>query len=635
MDGQTLAAIQTQLVDVDASSKRLQLSAVSCSWYKPSRVAWLHFEKVDQALAAANVLGKRRVRQRKLQAAYQKPPEHAYRGGHRIVHSVQLGNLHVDTTSQDVIQSLSGSCKPKTIKWGPASYTTPAATVERTMRLRLEEFGPLSDWETTIDDSSNVRTRATARFVNADDARTAASRLHERRIPEVGNTKIHVSAITSVKLSVQVAVLRAVRADMDELKAQVWEAHHVRIKAYEAATAHAPHTTLRIYGDDRKAVAQAKGSVERMLAGTVASTDDVDGDGGSNAITDAFFFQPAGAAFLQSLMDEHSVFVCRDTKKSLLRLYGPPAAVKSAEAALRIRRRRPDLSGTTTAATTGTITLTPHTLGLGLRGGFKRLVEAFGKDAVKIDIASTPKTVTIQGREQQQQHFNDVKRATAILTSVEPSPTSHGDDDDNDLCAVCWTTPEDAVRRQRCGHAYCRDCLAGQCGSADVPIRCLGGGGACNEAMTLPELADALRPAAAFDALLQRALTAHVRARPGVFQFCPTPDCDRVYRCSVDGRTVLCDECLADVCTACHVAAHDDLSCAEARELGSEGERAFRKWSKENDARACPRCGTMIVKSYGCNHMQCKPGCGIHICWFCMKVFPSSGETYAHMGQTH
>ncbi|KAL1636199.1 hypothetical protein SLS58_009893 [Diplodia intermedia] len=587
MDGRTLAVTQLQLVDAEAGPKRLQLSAVSCSWYKPSKVAWLHFESKSDALAAVKVFGERKVRERQLQVIYQEPPRHAFRTVGRVIHSVQLGNLHVDTTSRDLSDLPSGG-QPKAVKWGPASYTASNKTVEMIIRRQLEGFGPLLDWE-VVNDGSSVRGKATARFVNAEDARKAATQLNERKLPDLGNTKMHVSAIISVKLSVQLPILRAVQADMDALSAQAWRRHHVHIKAYDAP-AHKLHTTLRIHGDDRGAVAKTKRAVEGILAGTVAA------DGQESAISDPFFFQTSaggGGDFIQDVMRQHAVHIHGDAKNAVLRLYGRPAAVADAQAAL--ARRKAELS-----RATHTVALTPHALGAALRGGlFKRLVETFGKDVVKIDVAGSPKTITFQGSARAFAEARAVLDANADERTLEMTTPmaalSRKNNDDDDVCAVCWTTPEDAVRR-RCGHAYCRECLAGQCASAaasqgaGIPMRCLGGGGseACGEAMALEELSDALRaplPGGALDALLQASFASHVRARPDVFQFCPTPDCDRVYRCGAGGRTVLCDECLVDVCTTCRVAAHDGLSCAEARYLGSDEERAFETWRKEKDAR--------------------------------------------------
>lgn len=46
------------------------------------------------------------------------------------------------------------------------------------------------------------------------------------------------------------------------------------------------------------------------------------------------------------------------------------------------------------------------------------------------------------------------------------------------------------------------------------------------------------------------------------------------------------------------------------------------------------KCGTMIEKTFGCNHMTCL-ACGIHICWVCMKTFSDGAPVYDHMRREH
>lgn len=65
--------------------------------------------------------------------------------------------------------------------------------------------------------------------------------------------------------------------------------------------------------------------------------------------------------------------------------------------------------------------------------------------------------------------------------------------------------------------------------------------------------------------------------------------------------------------------------------LASHARSGRRKWRRrrgcwllaeymaESGAKACGNCGTILVKSEGCNHMQCG-GCKIHICWVCDEM---------------
>lgn len=48
----------------------------------------------------------------------------------------------------------------------------------------------------------------------------------------------------------------------------------------------------------------------------------------------------------------------------------------------------------------------------------------------------------------------------------------------------------------------------------------------------------------------------------------------------------------------------------------------------------CPRCGVMIEKTMGCNHMECT-NCGCHWCFQCSAAFSDPDDVYTHMRQEH
>lgn len=52
--------------------------------------------------------------------------------------------------------------------------------------------------------------------------------------------------------------------------------------------------------------------------------------------------------------------------------------------------------------------------------------------------------------------------------------------------------------------------------------------------LTIRELRD-VRPYAKFKKLFKDVFDTHVRTRPKEFQYCPTPDCQSIYRMMVDG----------------------------------------------------------------------------------------------------
>lgn len=84
------------------------------------------------------------------------------------------------------------------------------------------------------------------------------------------------------------------------------------------------------------------------------------------------------------------------------------------------------------------------------------------------------------------------------------------------------------------------------------------------------------------------------------------------------GLKATCPECNQDACFLCGQPWHPGVACLEARDSLVEA------WATARDAERCPRCGTMIERNAGCNHMTCRRGfggCGYQFCWLCREEY--------------
>lgn len=241
------------------------------------------------------------------------------------------------------------------------------------------------------------------------------------------------------------------------------------------------------------------------------------------------------------------------------------------------------------------------------------------------------RTITINGSEDQYKAalaiINDESTTTDL---IRPSDQVEAEED----CPICLCDPDTPVQ-PLCGHKYCFGCFDGLCSNTELPIRCPGGGGACTAMLKLQDISPYIS-SATFEALLESSLKTYLTSHSETLRFCPTPNCETVYRCAQTSgskaASYTCPKCLEQLCTFCHTQ-HGSYTCVEYKDIASGGYEALQKLREELNIKDCPRCRTPIEKTEGCNHMECS-GCKTHFCWVCMGQF-SAGEIYEHMGQVH
>lgn len=599
--------------ETESGMNRLQLTGVTCSWFNPSKVAYLQYEtdwKAKRALERIKGRDSKQLMGRKLDVTFQP------------VRSLQVGNVDLNTNETGLRHFLP-SPKPINVTWGPQSHKFTAKELEERVIKQLQSYGTLIEKCNPHPQKGGSRTKIIAKFSEAGAARNAVKEMHETCLDPDSNDKMQVTPLVSIKLSVSSRILSAIRPHLDPLIDQTWRSDYVQIIRYEVPGKQ--YAQVRVFGQSREPVAKAKLAVEKLLAGQIAA----DGNG---PITDPFYFRTSSKNYLNDIGAAHGVFVHQDLRRLVLRLYGDDTGIEQVERALVAKRAELKVHS-------HTVILDPEALAFALKGGFRQIVAALGKDKVELDIIHNPKRIIVEGS------TKDAVQIQEILTScaspsleTEIAGLSICGEDSELFCPVCLTPPEAPIETS-CGHFYCSSCLVSQCTSADFfPLKCLGEGAVCGSPISLADVKKVLS-GTEYDNLLQTSLNSYLRSRTTEFQYCSTPDCDRFYRISntEKPRTYDCDGCLSSICTSCHKSPHDGLTCAANKALikaALEGDEKLAKWKKDNDVRDCPKCGVPIEKAFGCNHMECI-SCRIHICWYCMKTFGSSKETYKHMQQIH
>ncbi|KAI1773808.1 hypothetical protein F4818DRAFT_421837 [Hypoxylon cercidicola] len=604
--------INTPVVS-DSSALRVDCKKVHCSWHKPYKTAWLNFGKGEIANRVSRKF-KDKTYTIMGQSLVCRDPERGFGRRNPTAWTVCLTEVPAEATEAMITNSIrSIGDKPRNIELGKPSYNTEVDICSIMIQSLFTEIGPLEWWEFTPD-ASGKRIKATARFQDEGDARQAVQILNNSALPFNKPAKLTVQLVHSAKFKVNALIYEAVQ---HQIKANVrkWKELHLHFVAYENSTPPKWYRVLKIEGGVATDVAEAKNTIACIIAGKVVKE-------GSSIL-----WHPSlrrnGILYekLRQLQQQTGVLIFRDKTKSQLRLYGAPNKCEEVQTAIAeiLKDQKSE---------TFNIDLDEKSFRWACQGGFKGIADELGSNSVSFDIISSPKRIVITGTAM------DYDTALDIMNSKEVPQRKRTDSIAQD-CSVCWSEAENPIRT-KCDHVYCLDCFENLCISATtqgsgVQIRCAGDSGNCNTVLGLPELQEHLS-STAFDELLEKSFESYMRLHPDSLRYCPSADCNSVYRVSAVAKMHNCPRCLLLVCTGCH-AQHGHMSCADYKDVSTGGYAAFEKLKKEIGIKDCPKCKTPLEKTEGCNHMTCR--CGAHICWVCLGTFRTSNDCYVHMGKEH
>ncbi|KAI0675743.1 hypothetical protein C8Q78DRAFT_963217 [Trametes maxima] len=615
------ASARLDLRAAESGTAMLRSTKAKLSWFSPSLTAWAHYSALSKAKDEAVRLNGMSFNGCKVRASFQVPT-----WNQKTSFSVELKGLPLDAK----VEHLKRFCHASSVTTGRPSFSVDASVKE--LRTLLEGQGPLESFEFVKSDTPTPKSInlsklvAFVQFADADNAARAVTKPHATPQRFLRGSQIFLELIHSVKYTLQQAQFRALRGDIDALRDSL-ETCKLRYYDHDALGQPTEKVYVRAYGPDAQAVGRLKKELESMLRGDVVRGDD------RQVLWHDHFGKPSGKAFLEALAERTQTYIRCDDRTRTVHLFGHVSGRLAARA--QILQKAEELN-----AVAHIIELDETTFRRMLHGSFQGIQTAFlGK--VFFDVVQ--RRLVIEGDQ------DDVRAIRAAVQQQSVSEPTRASTDDTP-CPVCFCDVSDPLALP-CGHTYCRECLRHFLGSL---AHSTGGAGPvqavclaeiakfndpptpCGSSIPLEVIRVLLSPGEE-ERILEATFLSFIHSRPQQFKYCPTADCQIVYRAGKEDTQLRCPSCLARICAFCHVEAHEGLSCAGYKDQASGGEDSFRRWREENGVKACPGCGTGLEKSGGCNHMQCRQ-CGAHMCWVCLQVFTEtdSGEgVYSHMRRVH
>ncbi|KAM0433866.1 hypothetical protein ACHAPT_003809 [Fusarium lateritium] len=594
---------------------RLDCKKVHVSWHKSIRTVILKFGQKDIAdrvhrkfaTGAYKILGSK-VRPE----TPSKNPVAMFRSHSPIPWLMRVNDVPGSAGQSEISKAISlHADKPREIVLLVPGYSIDDEQASAMVRSLLTRVGPIEYWETTLE-STAKRVKATARFLDEKGARDAVSQLNGSALPFHKPGKLTIQMVYSVKFKVRSDIYNAIVSRVNN-HAGAWKEKYVYFRAYPVSR------TLKIEGESDTEVASAKSVLEGILSGVVAK------DGQASLWDPSLKRNGHLWRLIKQRQQDLGVVVVRDKAKQVLRLFGTEKACKEAQMQLASLFRKE-------ASSDHVIELDQEKRRWAMNGGFKTILGKLGAGNASLDIVSAK--IVITGS------LEDYDLALALANggglSKKPVELRDSGNFDTEDCSICWTEADSPVR-VKCGHVYCQDCFENSCAALSTAgvesvFLCHGDQGKCNQAISLEDLHTHLS-SVVFEDVLERSFISFVRRTPNKLRFCPTPDCGYIYRATESAGTHTCSNCLQLTCSSCHEP-HVEMTCAEYRDIKSGGYAAFEKLKKEAGIKDCPKCKTPLQKGEGCNHVTCV-GCKTHMCWVCMKTFPTGNLVYGHMGKMH
>ena len=461
--------------------------------------------------------------------------------------------------------------------------------------------------------------RATASFQDPNEGQKALNGL---KLQEIGGKLLDVKLALFSSVRYIPAVYQVIKDAVEELKAELQNRYGTSVKITEKQDKW-KNTIIQIMSDDVSTFAVAKNVLNTVIQPDVTEC--------RSQILRQFLLSHNCHQELNEIQSSTSTYIFADQRTMTIKIYGTEANVTRAKVELNGKLCK--LEGHESQCYALKAPEKPP-------GLMKHLITTFGLDLQGLTSQEGVTTAVLDPRKHTLTVFATSETHTYIDQLIKSY--AHGDtvpnrEEDEVECSVCFTTvdnPQNIIRLEYCGHAYCLDCIQLQVAPNAItfPLECA----ECSHPFVWQDCVNLFqRTNITCQQLAATSLKGYMMANKHAVRSCPTPNCDMVYVVSDDGKRFICSHCGIHLCTKCHDQYHDGLTCA-MYQAGKHGEKEFEEWLHENPRmrKRCPKCTAPIEKIEGCNNVFCEH-CRTSICWVCLKFFDSSQKCYAHLHQSH
>uniref|UniRef100_F1KPR8 RNA helicase n=1 Tax=Ascaris suum TaxID=6253 RepID=F1KPR8_ASCSU len=528
---------------------------------------------------------------------------------------------------------------------------TQAATTNE--RVRGVPFDVFVD---PVENATDIEMNACVRFRNFNIGRRFVDfftdRLGTHAPLSMGEVCAKMTPVFEMGFAMPRTLLQSLRNDLNEFDINIFRSHGVHLKKLPTETDfNDDYIAVVVSGEDYKSVREARGDLKALVEGVTLDCRDGPekrraGDQSPATLPYHTLLSREERRWLTTNMPTGVVVTVLPLKKHI-KLQGSKKALAEAEQLI-----EQHLRDRMSVSLERIIHLAPPTYKPGMlkavvkEGGLdlQSLADKIGS-GVSLRMDFLTHSLEFCGRESEYDKLLGILRD--ISDSLPHSNEARGEG--APICGMCYSpaNPEGSYCLEACGHHACIECLNNQISSSirsrTLPIVCT----TCGEAFVMRDFEalmmggrnrDTPEDFVKVESLVESAVAFFMARNSDKYRHCITPDCGGIHKVSVEQRLHACSLCGREICTRCGNENHGSVSCEEYNTLREDVDASIGHWVSKDPVRRreCPndKCGAVIEKLAGCNHMQCEK-CKVHFCWLCQFKAEESGPVYAHLQNIH
>lgn len=539
LNGQTyggrILLVRMDTVAQESVFDPLEANSIKITWLTPTRFAWVYYPTITAAKEAAARLEGQIFCGRQVTAAFVRP-----RARQTESFTVKITNLPRDT-SFDSLRTFCNGCSLLTL--GEPTYNDDPVDKIRDLVANL---GCLDSFLSLPLDYTKKKQTAFARISNN---LYKVRQLDNVSQPFLGERPLAFQSVYHVSFKLSDRRFQTIRSDFERLREE--QRNHCSFHLYDTGNP----IVIHMFSDEPEPrfFGIANKELQSILHGEILQME-------GKVIWDEYFDLTSSTKVIDKINADKAFFIKVDNRSKILRVVGNTTGQCRARTA--ISRLLKVVSEQRYVLPLHSI----HSVRRLLDGGFKDLHDQLGGHKVTLDL--TVPQIVARGDAEVLRAVQSVLETGQSLTEDEPDIVALAG-----LCSLCHRTPSTS-RSLPCHHTYCSTCLRqllmASLGPRFIPPQCIA---TISESKNDSEahiqctgyipysMIRELLSTAEETSFLRSSFLTYVYNHLDEYFFCPSPNCETVYRRGRRGALYRCPSCSMEVCSSCGVECHLGLPC--------------------------------------------------------------------------